>query len=172
MAKSSKKQLADRLVGLMERMSVQMRATSPEEWSDLEVTMPQARTLVLLSQRPQRVSDIAAYLGSSLSSVTSMIDRLVNKQLVERIPDPADRRVVTCQLTPRGREEVERFFRIGRMKIEAVADLLSVGELKTVVRAMEIISAALDRQAGPGWPGLRQVPAGGNKDSTTSSRNS
>ena len=71
--------------------------------------MLQFRTLVLLSQGPQRMGNIAAHLVSSLSSATSMIDRLVDKSLVEREPDPDDRLVEICQLTSQGLGEIERF---------------------------------------------------------------
>jgi len=85
-----KGQLAARLVALMQLMSSHVRPAPPEEWSDIELTMTQWRTLALLHRGPRRMSEIAAYLGSSLSSATSMIDRLVNKQLVARMQDPAD----------------------------------------------------------------------------------
>lgn len=93
------------------------------------------------------MSEIAAYLRSSLSSATSMIERLVNKQLVARTQDPADRRVVSCRLTPLGQEQMDRFWRMGRKKIEQVSGMLSHEELETVVHAMEVLLAAMGRQA-------------------------
>jgi DNA-binding MarR family transcriptional regulator len=74
-----------------------------------------------------------------------MIDRLVSKGLVERAEDPADRRVVTCALTSVGENAVERFMRIGRHKIESIADALSVEELEIVTHAMEIMADAAGR---------------------------
>ncbi|MBI2872630.1 MAG: MarR family transcriptional regulator [Chloroflexi bacterium] len=148
----SKRQVTDRFVELMEQMYGQMRSRPVGEWQDLELTMPQVRTLVLLRQGPKRMSDIAAYLGVGLSSATSMIDRLVGKGLVERVPDPADRRVVTCRLTPRGEEQVEHFWRIGRMKIEQVASVLTLEELEIVVHAMEVLSVAISRRREAGTP--------------------
>ena len=74
--------------------------------------MPQFKTLSLLAQGPARMGNIAAYLSTSLSSATSMIDRLVEKNLVERAADTSDRRVVTCQLTAKGTEEMDRFLRL------------------------------------------------------------
>lgn len=143
----SKEQLAARLVGLMQLISSQVRPVPPEEWSDVELTMPQWRTLVLLNRGPGRMSEVAAYLGSSLSSATSMIDRLVNKQLVARMQNPADRRVVSCRLTALGQAQVDWFWRMGRKKIEQVSDILNREELEAVVHAMEVLLTALDRQA-------------------------
>lgn len=143
----SKEQLTARLVGLMQLISSQVRPVPPEEWSDVELTMPQWRTLALLNRGPGRMSEVAAYLGSSLSSATSMIDRLVNKQLVARMQNPADRRVVSCRLTALGQAQVDWFWRMGRKKIEQVSDILNREELEAAVHAMEVLLTAMDRQA-------------------------
>ena len=116
-----------------------------EEWSDLELTMPQFRTICLLGQGPERMGSIAGHLSTSMSSATSMIDRLVDKGLVERAPDSSDRRVVTCQLTDRGREEMDRFMRINQLRLTRMASRLTVEELQTVVDAMEILCSAANR---------------------------
>ena len=138
--------LADRLVEAMQRMSVQMRSRPPLEWSDLELTMPQTRTLSHLSDGPRRMREIAAFLGVGMPSATSMIDRLVKKGLVERLEDSADRRVVACRLTDRGVDAVERFWRISRIRAESIADTLTVDELESVVPALELLAGALGRQ--------------------------
>ncbi len=157
MERSKKEQVA-RLVRLMQLVSTQVHAVPPDEWSELELTMTQWRTLVLLSRGPRRMSEIAAYLGSSLSSATSMIDRLVNKQLVERTHDPADRRIVSCRLTALGQEEVDQFWRLGRKKIERVAGILTAEELEAVVHTMEVLLAAMERQAANGSDERRASP--------------
>ena len=95
-----------------------------------------------LRQGPERMGNISGYLGSTLSSTTSIMDRLVDKGLVQRAPDPNDRRVVTIGLTPLGADSMEQFWRIGRMKIEALAEPLNAGELETVVTAMELLLRA------------------------------
>ena len=137
--------LVERLVELMERMSVRMRSRSPVEWSGLVLTMAQARTLYFLGSGPKRMTEISGYLGRGMPAATSMIDRLVKKGRVERTEDPSDRRVVTCQLTPIGREVVEKFLRIGRMRERAIAEVLTLEELEAVVPAMVILSEALER---------------------------
>ena len=142
---SPKDKLTQELVGLVDRLSSQMRPESDEEWTDLELTMPQFRAICLLGQGPERMGNIAGHLSTSMSSATSMIDRLVDKGLVERAPDPSDRRVVTCQLTDRGREEMDRFSRIHQLRLTRMAGRLTMEELQTVVDAMEILCSAAQR---------------------------
>jgi len=142
---SPKDKLTQELVDLVDRLSSQMRPESDEEWTDLELTMPQFRAICLLGQGPERMGNIAGHLSSSMSSATSMIDRLVDKGLVERAPDASDRRVVTCQLTDRGREEMDRFSRIHQLRLTRMAGRLTMEELQTVVDAMEILCSAAQR---------------------------
>jgi hypothetical protein len=42
---------------------------------------------------------------------------------------------------------IDRFWRMQRLQLESVADILSSGELAQVVEAMELLSAALERHA-------------------------
>jgi DNA-binding MarR family transcriptional regulator len=144
-AHTDKEALVEKMGDLVQQMYAQCRSGSTEEWTELELTMPQLHTMALLSQGPQRMGVIAWRLNSSQSAATSMIDRLVDKRLVERVPDNDDRRVVACQLTDPGREEMERLWRINRMRIALIADHLTSEELNRVVEAMELLCLAGQR---------------------------
>ena len=151
----SKEQLVERFVELVEGINQQVHSRPPAEWaewSDLELTMPQMRALCLLRQGPQRMGNVAACLGSSLSAATSMTDRLVDKGLVERVTDPDDRRVVMCRLTPDGGRRVEQFWRIERQSIIEMVKPLTAAELQWVVQAIELLYLAGKRSAEPKLP--------------------
>ena len=89
------------------------------------------------------MGNLASHLNISLSSATSMIDRLMEKDLVERAPAVNDRRVVMCQLTPKGRDEMDRFLRLHQLQFRDIAQRLSTPQLELVVRAMEILCEAV-----------------------------
>ena len=139
--------LAERLIEGMERMQVRMRSRPPAALFDMELTMPQARTLFFLGHGPKRMGDISAHLGRGMPSATSMVDRLVGKELVERIEDASDRRVVACRLTVLGTETVGRFWRLGRLKLVSLANALTLEELEIVAPAVEILADAVGRDA-------------------------
>ena len=82
---------------------------------------------------------IADHLGITLSAMTSIVDRLVEKNLVERDSDPHDRRVVLCKLTDQGREEMKRFWRVGREKMLKTLGILEDAQLESVVQALELL---------------------------------
>jgi DNA-binding MarR family transcriptional regulator len=128
-------------------MAAQTRKSAMQDWSEVELTMPQLRALGFLAHAPRRMGDLAAFLGSSVSSTTSLVERLEGKGLAERTHDPVDRRVVMCHLTEQGRELIDRFWRMQRLQLESVADIQTFGELTQVVDALELMAAALERHA-------------------------
>ncbi|MFN8541900.1 MAG: MarR family transcriptional regulator [Thermomicrobiales bacterium] len=147
--------LVERLIAVTDRMAAHSRKAAMEGWSDIELTMPQLRALGFLAHAPRRMGDLAAYLGSSVSSTTSLVERLEGKALAERMHDPTDRRVVMCALTVQGQELMDRFWRMQRLRLEAVADILTTDELAQVIAAMELMEAALARDAARQEPAMR-----------------
>lgn len=83
-----------------------------EEYDDAAgkhaLTGAQARVLGLLSHEPMPMRRIAQRLKCEPSNVTGIIDRLEARGLVERRPDPADRRVKLAAATKDGRTTAAR----------------------------------------------------------------
>ena len=142
---SRRKELVSKLIEHMGPMQSRMRPRPSSEWTDLDLTMPQAKTLFYLADGPRRMSSIAERLRVEMPSATTMIGRLVGKGLVERQQDPADRRAVVCSLTPPGRDAVEKFWSLRAARTEALAAALTTEELEIVVPAMEIMADAVRR---------------------------
>ena len=135
--------LTDRFVESVEYLNRQMHVGRLEECEALEMTIPQIKTLVLLERTgPMRMGSIAGFLGRALSATTIVVDRLVEKDLVHRIFDPNDRRVVLCDLTDLGRQSAAQFWSIGNERLQKVVDLLQVEDLETVVKGVELIRKA------------------------------
>src|SRR3954451_2635067 len=72
-----------------------------EPW---DLTPSQSRALRVLGEKEgTRVSDLADALRIAPRSATEVADGLEARGLVERAPDPADRRAVLLRATPDGR---------------------------------------------------------------------
>jgi DNA-binding MarR family transcriptional regulator len=56
---------------------------------------------------PLRLSELAERLGITAPTASRAVDSLVDLGLLERLPDPADRRAVRIDLTGPGRQDVE-----------------------------------------------------------------
>ncbi|MER6343884.1 MarR family winged helix-turn-helix transcriptional regulator [Streptomyces sp. NPDC001595] len=67
------------------------------------LTAAQAKLLALLSLDPLPMRKLAHKLKCEPSNVTGIVDRLEARGLVERRPDPADRRVKVAAVTDEGR---------------------------------------------------------------------
>lgn len=138
-----RQRLAERLVDAVEYLNRQTQTGKLDEWEGSDMTIPQIKTLVLLERMgPLRMGSIAVYMDRALSATTTVVDRLVAKDLVRRGSDPNDRRVVTCELTDAGRGAIDRFWRVGRDRILLIMEFLTEAELEIAVRGVELIRHA------------------------------
>ncbi|MGP8302069.1 MarR family winged helix-turn-helix transcriptional regulator [Streptomyces inhibens] len=71
------------------------------------LTGAQARVLSLLSAEPLPMRKVAQRLKCEPSNITGIVDRLESRGLVERRPDPADRRVKLAAPTTEGARTAE-----------------------------------------------------------------
>ncbi len=80
-----------------------MQLLSEEQF---DLTIPQFHTLLHLSYSGGvcKMSDLARATHQSAASLTGIVDRLLDKQLVERARPDDDRRQVMVAVTPRGRQ--------------------------------------------------------------------
>ncbi|MBR7836464.1 MarR family transcriptional regulator [Actinospica durhamensis] len=69
-----------------------------------ELTGAQARLLALVVGEPKPMSRLAVSMRCEPSNVTGLVDKLERRGLVERRPDPTDRRVKLIAPTPAGTE--------------------------------------------------------------------
>lgn len=72
---------------------------------DLQLTKTQVEIVMLLHDKDdQTVGDLADSLGVTQSAATQTIETLVKRDLIARVADQNDRRMVRIQLAPAGAE--------------------------------------------------------------------
>jgi DNA-binding MarR family transcriptional regulator len=104
---------------------------------DESITMPQFRTLVILSNRgPINLGTLAGLLGVRPSAAGRMVDRLVGAGLVDRLQHPTSRRELLATLTPRGREFVQEVTARRRAEIARIVRKMPPAEQHGLVRAL------------------------------------
>ncbi len=109
----------------------------------LDFTVPQACVLMFLRPAPQRMGRLAARLGTSLPSATSIANRLEQRGLIERVRDEADSRVVLCRLTPCGEERIDTLYEYQRTRMANILKNLGLGELGTIAHAFALLGQAM-----------------------------
>jgi DNA-binding MarR family transcriptional regulator len=94
-------------------LMARQRSGRSQEVVQLDVPIGQLKTLFTLwtAGKPQTMGQIAQALGVSLGSVTGLVDGLVERDLVRRDEDPADRRQKLARLTPQAQARLRRMER-------------------------------------------------------------
>lgn len=95
-------------------LSRRLRAMAQAALAEWDVTPSQARALAVLRRGgSQRLGELADRLRIVPRSATEVVDALAERGLVERRPDPADRRATLVALTAEG-ERVATAIRAAR----------------------------------------------------------
>src|ERR1700712_4906293 len=90
----------DSLVEAMMSVGRRVRMSAMASLSDWDVTPSQMRALrVFTKHGGMRLSELADHLRIAARSTTEVVDDLAAKGLVERSPDPTDRRATLVDLT-------------------------------------------------------------------------
>jgi DNA-binding MarR family transcriptional regulator len=116
-----------------------------------DVTPSQARALgVLLTYRDLRLNELAEYLHIAARSATEVVDHLQGLGLVERHPDPIDRRATQVRLTERGTAVSVAIQDARAQAAGAFFATLSEADRADLARILQTLLTERDAGAGPG----------------------
>lgn len=134
-------------------------AAEHEPPADVSISMPQLRCLHLIAGAGElRMSKLVAQLGVSISTVSGLVDRLVDHGFVSRHDDPNDRRQVVLSPTSAGIEFLDRMRELSNAQFRGLIELLAPEELRTVRRSIEILTVAADRAGSSATHDPRKDP--------------
>ncbi len=91
-----------------------------------------------------RPTELAARLGITSASMTSLVDRLVAGGYITREPHPTDRRAMILMPTPGADEEVRHNLNQMHKRMLEAAESLSPEEIRAVVHFLERMREAVD----------------------------
>nr|WP_199294791.1 MarR family transcriptional regulator [Leptolyngbya sp. FACHB-60] len=115
------------------------------------LSLSQLRVLYFLRRRSQSsLSEVADYLDVTRPTMSAMVERLVQRGLVNRISDPAERRRIILTLTPEGTAEMERVYDATLQTVAARLEGLSEAQLQQVKAGLEILSSIFEEPSTPG----------------------
>jgi DNA-binding MarR family transcriptional regulator len=109
------------------------------------------KSLMWLSEGPLSLSGLAEAIGVDAPYATLIVDSLEERGLVERRPDPQDRRRKLVSLTPAGSEAIVRVIQIDRQAPPGFA-ALSTAELDTLHELLRRVAAWRAPAPGDGQP--------------------
>ncbi len=92
----------------------------------------------IAQKEPATLNQVAAAVSRGAPAVSRSVDALVRAGLVERAPDPDNRRRLALRLANAGRDELSRSPSANRM-LRTKFERLAHSELRAVERAIEIL---------------------------------
>lgn len=110
----------------------------PQPMGDVKLNKTQQKTLLLLfSEKRLNMSTSCKILDMEKGSFTSVIDSLIQLQLVERQRDTEDRRKVHISLTKAGRKLVTQRMDVLRDRIDRKLAVLSAKDYNRFISAID-----------------------------------
>lgn len=118
-------------------------------WLELDMSTPQFKALLLISEEEGiRMRELARKMGGSFSNATVLVDRLVERGLVERLAEPQDRRVVLVRVSEEGRRLIEQLITSWRTLSPSLLETLDPEDLATVHKALRVLLEAAQGRKG------------------------
>ncbi len=141
--------LVDALLPTLGAVRRTLRRVAGSAVSDDALTAAEREVVLLVGRRPGRpVSEVAQELGLAPNTVSTIVSRLVARDLVVRATDPGDRRVARLSLTPAAQESADAARARRRQVLAAALDALDpaqVEQLRVGVTALAALAEQLDR---------------------------
>lgn len=105
-----------------------------------DLRVPELRSLAFLRHAPgSNLTDLAEYIGVSLPSMSKLVDALAYRGLVERKPDPSDRRRVRLSLTEEGASVLSKAREAVKAKFAMRLARLPAADIALVTTGMALL---------------------------------
>jgi DNA-binding MarR family transcriptional regulator len=129
--------------------------------AELELTYAQAQVLFYIAQHPGcYMGQVAKTFNVTLSAITQIVDRLVQKRFLTRVSNPTDRRVSILELTTEGKTLVQELEKLQVEVLEPVLQRLSARDRDHLIKGLEKFVAAV----ADGLPKETGKPAHGSRE--------
>jgi len=132
------------LVASFAGLYMQLMRTLDRRMAEQGASLARTKMLLVVQKRgPLRAKDIAEYFEQSPRTVTESIDGLERDGLVQREPDPSDRRAKLVRITPKGVEAAAKTEPLRRQMIEQAFGILDPAEREALREILAKISSAV-----------------------------
>jgi DNA-binding MarR family transcriptional regulator len=100
---------------------------------------------VLLRHGPLPISEVGKRLYISKPYMTRLVNDLIAEDLVERLPDTSDRRVINLRITSKGRERIKEIGDLFRDDIEVLLSDLSDDDIRDLDESLKNLNRVLGK---------------------------
>jgi DNA-binding MarR family transcriptional regulator len=130
--------------------------SSVDSWIDLQLSVPQLRTLFAVAHQPDRpIGQIAASLGIGKATAGQLVDRLVKAGLVERYQVPTDRRSLWLRLSSEGKRQIDLLLGWERL-VKAGLGKIPPKDEEALRRTLAVLVGRVGKTASAGGPSPKE----------------
>ena len=152
---AGEREAVERTIAALDGLMRGIAAGHEPDFLEIGVTMPQAKVLHLVATAGGlRMSELTARLGVSLSTMSGLVERLVEGGLAARHDDPADRRQVVVTVTPAGVTLLDRFNELNAGNVRRLLASLDDADLAVVERAFRLLAGVMPGRPTPPAPAV------------------
>ncbi|HQP92137.1 MAG TPA: MarR family transcriptional regulator [Candidatus Omnitrophota bacterium] len=102
-----------------------------------QITMPQFIVLELIKDRGElKMTEIASKMSITLPAATGLIDRLHSMDMIDRVYDKSDRRIIRIVATPKGKSLVNRIIKKRMKSVKNIFGKLSEAERQNYLKIL------------------------------------
>ena len=135
--------LIEEIIAAHHTMLRAISASAPSVWMELDLSMAQLKTLVILHNTGAvTIGQVAEALGVGVPTASHLVDRLVQAQLAVRAEDPDDRRRTLAVLAPQGKELAEQLHQGSRDQLRRWLTLLDDAKLAMLLEGLRALEHA------------------------------
>ena len=143
------------LAEVVTRVRRSLRAGVRTEYAWERLPMAQVELLQRLADEPGlRVTDLATRHRLATNTVSTLVQQMVDAGLVQRSPDPADRRATTLALTAEGHAQLQGWLQANARRLQDALAELAPRDRAAILRVVPALARLVDalerRAAGEG----------------------
>lgn len=116
---------------------------------EIGLTLPQMVTLFAIREAGLcRMSDLADITQQSAGTLTGIVDRLIEENLVGRVRDAEDRRVVQVMLTRQGEQRLALVEEARRTDMDRILSRFSLEQLQDLAHLLQLLLDGINELIG------------------------
>lgn len=129
----------------LRRVCYKIKKKGREILNDVDITPPQFEALQhLIYEERLTIGELSSRMYLACSTVTDLLDRMERNELVRRVKDETDRRIVRVEVLQKGHDLLAQVMDNRRSYIESVLDELDENVIDSIDKSFEIFNSKVE----------------------------
>ncbi|MDN5351726.1 MAG: MarR family transcriptional regulator, organic hydroperoxide resistance regulator [Clostridiales bacterium] len=129
----------------LRRVCYKIKIKGREILNDVDITPPQFEALqFLIHEENMTIGELSTKMYLACSTVTDLLDRMERNDLVKRIKDENDRRIVRVSVLPKGHELLNSVIETRRLYVDSILSQLDEKAIEEIDDAFNIFNAHVE----------------------------